>query len=129
MSREERELREDKAELAHRKREEFSAHARTFLNLFSKRRGRVSSSLSKRRMTDKAKADVEESEEAIDEFKKELGDLATEMADALAEVRMRWAETAAEISKIPVNPFKKDVDVTLFGLDPLLLTPDWGSNR
>lgn len=116
LAREEKELRDDEAELAHRKREELGAHAETLLGLFSKRRRSVSSSLTKRRLTAKAKADVEESEEAIAEFKQELEDLASEMADALAEVRERWADIAADTTEIPVTPFKKDIDLALFGV-------------
>jgi hypothetical protein len=116
LSREEAELREDEAELAHRKREELGTHAETLLSLFSKRRRSVSSSLSKRRMTEKAKADVEESVEAIADFKKELQDLAQEMETALDELKEHWAEIAADITEIPVTPYKKDIDLALFGV-------------
>lgn len=116
LSREEQELREDESDLAHRKREELGTHAETILSLFSKRRRSVSSSLTKRRMTDRAKADVKESEEAIEEFKEELEELETEMAQELADAKQRWADVAADTTEIPVNPFKKDVNVTHFGV-------------
>jgi small-conductance mechanosensitive channel len=116
LSREEQELREDEAELAHRKREELGTHAETLLSLFSRRRRSVSSSLSKRRMTSRAKADVEESQEAIAQFKEELEELAAEMEEALAEVKKRWADIAADTTEIPVTPYKKDIDATLFGV-------------
>jgi hypothetical protein len=116
LSREEQELREDEADLAHRKREEFGTHAETILSLFSKRRRSVSSSLSKRRMTSRAKADVEESVEAIAEFKEELEELETEMAQELADIKQRWADIAADSIEIPVNPYKKDVNVSLYGV-------------
>ncbi len=67
-------------------------------------------------MTERAKADVEESVEAIAEFKKELETLAKEMADALAEVKAHWAEIAASTIEIPVTPYKKDINVVLFGV-------------
>ena len=116
LVREERELREDEEEHSQRKREEGLSHAETVLSLFSSRRRSLSSSMSKRRMTAKAKADVEESIEAIAGMQKEIEELEAEEKEILAEISERWAEVAQDVSEIPVNPYKKDVDVTLFGV-------------
>ncbi len=116
MSREETELREDEADLAYRKKEELATHAGTFFSLFSKRRRSVSTSLSKRRMTEKAKLDVEESVEAIAEFKAELDEMAEDMKRDLADVEQKWADIAAETGEFNVAPYKKDIVVTLFGI-------------
>jgi hypothetical protein len=128
LTREERELRDDEAELSQRKQEEMATHAETFLGLFSKRKRSVSSSLTKRRMTEKARSDVDESLEAIEAFRKELDDLAKEMAAALDEVKQKWAGIAAETSEIKVTPLKKDVSAELFGVawmpHHLMQTPD-----
>ena len=63
LTREERELREDEAELSNRKLEEAGTHLENITGLFGGRRKatRLSSSLTKRRMTEQAKSDVEES--------------------------------------------------------------------
>ncbi len=128
LTREERELRDDEADLSQRKQEEMATHAETFLGLFSKRKRSVSSSLTKRRMTEKARSDVDESLEAIEAFRKELDDLAKEMAAALDEVKQKWAGIAAETSEIKVTPLKKDVSAELFGVawmpHHLMQTPD-----
>jgi hypothetical protein len=116
LDREERELREDEADLARRKQEEMATHAETFLSLFSRRRKSVSSSLTKRRMTDKAQEDVDESIEAIAEFKEELDDLAREMKEALQEVEDKWADIIADTSETAVTPYKKDINPELFGV-------------
>ncbi|RMH02163.1 MAG: ATP-binding protein [Chloroflexi bacterium] len=116
LKREERELKEDEEELAQRKREELGTHAETLLSLFGKRRRSISSSLSKRRLTAKAKADVEESLEVIAELQEELAQLEEELKTAIAEIENKWAEIAADVTEIPVTPYKKDVDVTLFGV-------------
>ncbi len=116
LAREERELREDKADLARRKQQEMATHAETFLSLFSRRKKSVSSSMSKRRMTSKAQEDVEESIEAIAEFKAELDELAHEMKDALQEVEDKWADIIADTSEISVTPYKKDINAELFGV-------------
>ena len=116
LTREERELREDEAELSQRKQEELATHAETFLSLFSRRKRSVSSSLSKRRMTSKAEEDVKESKEAIAEFQAHIEELTKEMSAALDEVKAKWDEIAADTSEITVTPYKKDVNLELFGV-------------
>lgn len=113
---EKRELEEDEADYAARKREEAGKHLETLLGFIGGRRKSVSSSLSKRRLTDKAKMEVEESEEAIVALEKELDDLEAERDRALADVRRKWDGIAAEVSQITVQPFKKDVVISHFGV-------------
>jgi hypothetical protein len=116
LTREERELREDETELSQRKLEEFGTHAETILSLFSGRRRRISTSLSKRRMTSNAKADVEESIEAIEDYKREIEDLSKEKEEKIADIRAKWAEIEGASSEIAVTPYKKDILVDLFGI-------------
>ena len=116
MEREERELEEDRDDLSQRKMEEWGTHAENVLSLFGGRRKRMSTSLSKRRMTQKAKADVEESLDAIEDYKEDLAEMEAELARELEEIKDRWGEIANEISEIPVKPFKKDVLIDLFGV-------------
>ena len=118
LDREERELEQDEAELSSRKMEELGKHADTLLSLFDKRRSssKISGSLSKRRMTSQAKADVQESKEVIADLTKQLSDLEAEKAQALQEVNDRWGDLVNEISEIPIVPLKKDVLVSLFGI-------------
>ncbi len=118
LSKEERELAEDKAEHSARKMEEMATHAENVLTLFggSRSRRRVSSSLTKRRLTEKAKADIEESVEAIAEFQRQLEELEDELAEELDELDDRWIEAASSIDELIKSPKKKDVYVDLFGV-------------
>ena len=116
IAREGRELKEDESELSQRKMEEWGTHAETVLGLFGKRKRSVSSSLSKRRMTSKAKADVEESLDAIEDYKRDLAGLEKEKVEAIEEVEEKWSEVADDIIEISVTPYKKDVLVDLFGV-------------
>lgn len=118
LTREQRELEQDEDELSSRKMEELGTHAETIFSLFGKRRSsrRISGSLSKRRMTSQAKADVTESKEVIAGLTKQINDLETEKTTALQEVNDRWAELVNQVSEIPVSPLKKDVLVSLFGI-------------
>ena len=116
LLREERELEEDKVEHSQRKLEEAGTHAENLLSLLAGRKKTMSTSLTKRRMTSKAKADVQESLEMIDQYKKELEGLVEERQEALDEVEEKWQDILEEITEIPVTPYKKDILMELYGI-------------
>jgi len=118
LSREERELRQDEAELAQRKMEAMGTHAENVLGLFvgSRSTRKLSSSLTKHRMTEQAKADVDESVEAIAQFKKQLAELDKERLRLAEEINNRWGNLVNQISEVTINPKKTDVFVNLFGV-------------
>ena len=118
LSREERELRQDEAELAQRKVEAMGTHAENVLGLFvgSRSTRKLSSSLTKHRMTEQAKADVDESIEAIAQFKQQLADLDKERLRLAEEINAKWGSVVNESTEITVNPKKTDVFVNLFGV-------------
>jgi hypothetical protein len=124
LSKEERELAQDQAELSARKMEEMATHAENVFGLFSgsRSRRRVSSSLTKRRLTAQAKADVEESVDAIAAFQQELEAMELQMAEALDDVNEQWEDVADEIEEITLKPLKKDVRLDLFAVAWL---PHW----
>jgi hypothetical protein len=118
LAREERELREDEAELSNRKIEEAGTHLENLTGLFGGRRkaSRLSSSLTKRRMTEQAKADVEESVDAIEQFKQQIAEAEKRRAETLAEINDRWGRVVNEITEVTIAPKKTDVFVKLFGV-------------
>jgi hypothetical protein len=124
IAREERELAEDEAELSGRKMEELATHAENVFGLFTGSRSsrRVSSSLTKRRMTSKAKADVAESMEEIEELRTELIEMTDELKTEMAEIEERWSEIANQIVESTLTAYKKDIREDLFGL---AWTPYW----
>jgi hypothetical protein len=115
---EERELAEDQAELSGRKMEELATHAENVLGLFSgsRSRRRVSSSLTKRRMTSKAKADVEASMDDIEALRAELVEMEQELKEEIEEIEERWANVATQIEESTLSAYKKDIREDLFGL-------------
>ncbi len=116
ISREERELEQDKGELRLRKQEESLTHAETLLGLFSRRRRSLSTSLSKRRQTQRAKADVQESEDSLREMEEEITRLEAEEETALLELRQKWIAIVDEVTEMPIKPYKKDVNTAVFGI-------------
>lgn len=118
LSREERELRQDETELAQRKMEAMGTHAENVLGVFlgSRSTRRLSSSLTKQRMTEQAKADVDESVEAIAQFKSQLAELDKERLRLAEEVNARWGGAVNQTQEVVVNPKKTDVYVNMFGV-------------
>ncbi len=116
LHREERELKEDETEFSQRKLEEIGTHAENILSLFSGRRRKVSTSLTKRRMTSQAKADVKESLETIEDYKKKIEELEADRQQEIQKLQENWEKAAQEVTNIPVTPYKKDILVKLFGI-------------
>lgn len=116
LEKEKRELEDDRDEHSRRKMEELGTHAENVLSLFGGRRRRVTTSLTKRRMTEKAKADVEESLEAIEDYEEEIEKVKTELEEEIKEINDRWGKIAGEVTDIPVKPYKKDIQIEYFGV-------------
>lgn len=117
LTREQRELKEDEMQLEHRKREEMGTHAENILGIFGAgRHHRMTTSLTKRRLTEQAKADVAASEEEIEELNRQIAALLEERQQTIDQITARWTDIANSASEIPVTPFKKDVAAELFGI-------------
>ncbi|MBN1231000.1 MAG: DUF87 domain-containing protein [Anaerolineales bacterium] len=116
LTREKRELQQDETELSQRRLEEMGTHLENVIGLLGKSKRRVSTSLTKRRMTQQAKADVDESIQAIDELEKDILELQNENKDKIDQLEEKWAKVVTDISHIENQAYKKDIFVTLFGL-------------
>jgi len=124
LRREERELYGDRIELDGRKREERLTIGESVLGLFTgRRRLRTFSEVSRRRrLTSQARADVEESEEVLDELDQEIDDIYREQEEALRDLAKRTAELSRQVEEVPIRPKKSNIDVMVFGL---LWVPTW----
>ena len=67
-------------------------------------------------MTEQAKADVEESQDAIDDFKTQLAELESQRQQIIAEIHDKWGKVVSSASEVTVVPKKSDVFITLFGV-------------
>jgi hypothetical protein len=124
MSREQRELDGDQADLDQRKMEEWGTHAENLLSMFGGRRRKLTTSLSKRRMTSQAKQDVEESLQAIKAFEKQIAEIQVEQDKALKEAEDQFAQMVNDVTDVTLNPLRKDILLEVFGLlwQPFFLT-------
>jgi len=116
IKKEERELAEDEAEFKSRKGEEYVKHAETLLGFLGGKRRSLSSSLTKRRMAEKVKTDIEESKQAIEDFQEQMSDLKEEMEELLDEVEAKHDALIEETREVPIAPKKSDVRVRMFGV-------------
>jgi flagellar motility protein MotE (MotC chaperone) len=116
LKKEMQELEEDKQELSHRRMEEAGKGLETIVGLFAGRRRSISTSLTKRRMTSQAKADVEESEQEIIEIEKDMKEMEEELKEELEEVNEHWEDAISEVTEEPVSPYKKNIFVEMFGV-------------
>ena len=116
LLKEEMALEKDKQTLSHRRIEEAGTGLQTVIGLLGKRKKSINSSLTKRRMTATAKANVEESEAMIERYKSELAELEAKMQQDIDEYRNSKQEKSVAIEEIFIKPLKKDVVVEFFGL-------------
>ncbi len=118
LKREERELDQDETKHSQRKMEEMGSAAESIFGLFTGKKSsrRVTSSLTKRRMTAEAKASVEELLEVIADLKKQIDDLEKERSQEIEGIGNRWSDVTSRIEEITVSPVKKNINVELFGI-------------
>jgi len=117
LAREEKELRDDEAELQNRKLESGANLLELGASIVGLgRKKSVSTQFTKQRLAQNAKADVEESVNAIAQFRKDIADLTRERDDMTAEINDRWGNLVNDISEVTINPKKTDIYVNIFGV-------------
>jgi len=116
IKRQEKEVESQEDEVAQRRTEELGTHGELVLSLLGGRKRSISSSLTKRRMTQQAKADLEEEKQELDAMEEQLLSLEADHKAALAAIQERWAQAANDQSEIPLAPLKKDIFMEAFGI-------------
>ena len=116
LRRELRELAEDEAELSRRKMEEMGGYLDTVIGLFGGRKRALTGALSKRRMTARAKEDVEESKAEVAQLEQEIQELLDELESEIGAIEDRWEAAAEAVEQLEVPPYKKDVALEYLGV-------------
>ena len=109
-------LEQEKTELNQRRMEEVGKGVENVLGLFTGRRRSISTSLTKRRMTSKAKSDVESAEQEIEDIQEDMKAMEADLKKELEAVKARWEEALGQVVEEPVSPYKKNIFIELFGL-------------
>ncbi len=120
LVKEQRELEEDKADYDSRKREELLSAGETLigiLGIFGKRkRTGLSAAARKRRMTSRAKEDIQESVAEIAAIEEEMNDLKAKLAGDAEDATDRWEDLIDDITTFAVKPRRTDVRADLVAL-------------
>jgi predicted nucleic acid-binding Zn-ribbon protein len=126
LAREERELAEDMAEHSSRKQDEMLSTGTSILGmLFGGRRSVstvVSSASRRRRATEKALADIQESEEEIDALNQKIAEVQQELERISEETSARWAAAVDQVEPYEIKPSKSHVSIYRTAL---AWTPHW----
>ena len=116
-TRKERELSAERKELADRRREQMYTTGEAVLSLL---RGRTTYTLSRtsrsRRYSRQTEEDLIESQEVIQDIDKEMDQLQDQLQTQLREINDKWAQIANDSQEYIVTPYKKDIQVELFGV-------------
>ena len=116
LERARRQLEMDEQEYNERKLEEFGTGVENFFGLFSKSRRRLSTSLTKHRLTEQAKGQMENSKQAVADLQDQITALEGDLQQVLQQVNEHWARLVDDVSEVPLTPQKKDVFLELFGV-------------
>ena len=117
LAREERELNQDQMEYENRRREETGNMLELGAGILGLgRKKTITSQFTKNRLSQQAKADVEESVDTIKQLKELIRELEQKRQQAVQAANERWAGVVNQISEIPIMPKKGDVYVEIFGV-------------
>jgi len=118
LRREERDLTEDEAEYEARKREELLSAGESILGFLGGRRSTRAISIQsrKRRLTQQARMDMEESEAVLNDLEEQIAHLEAELETAEAQETERWAAVIEAIEAIQIRPTRTNIHVERFGV-------------
>ncbi len=116
LTREENRLGSYKDQLGHRRMEEVGRGVENVLGLFTGSRRRVTTSLTSRRMTSQARANVDKSETEIKRLQRDIEELKAEHQADIVKVDHKWEDALDQVVEEPISAFKKDIFIEKFGL-------------
>ena len=116
IDRKKSEVDERKGVLDGRRLEELSTGGELIFSLFGGRKKSLSSSISKRRMTSKAKSDYDQEVQSLETMQKDYAALEKEYQNALKNLQDTWAEKVNNIVETPLAPAQKDIHLDFFGV-------------
>jgi len=122
LRKKEHELASDEADHQARKQEELLGAGETVLGMFMGRRRSLSTVASKRRMTRKAKLELEETMDELADVQEDIAELEAELKEATDEIIQRWEHAEDDLTTQELKPRRTDVDVQMIAVAWL---PSW----
>ncbi len=113
-----RSLSSDQEEVQARKREEYIGAGETVLGFFigRKRTTGVTTAARRRRMTEKAQNDVQETQGKLTDLRRDVDELEAELRDKVSEVTSKYDNVPNEVSTIEVRPNRSGIKIDLLGI-------------
>jgi hypothetical protein len=122
LRKKEHELAADEADHRSRKQEELLGAGETVAGMLLGRRRSLSRVTSKRRMTRKAKLELEETMDEIADAQEDVAELEAELKEAADEITQRWENATEDLTTEELKPRRTDVDVQMVAVAWL---PSW----
>ena len=108
------ERRED--EVDQRRAEQTGADVDFLTSIFTRRKRALTTPLSKRRMTSQARSNLKQAQKTLEALQAEWKDLQAQRQAAIQKLSMEWQQRAAQVTEVPVTPYRKDIFPELFGV-------------
>lgn len=126
LNKKEMELRAEKREIADRRKEELYTTGEALLSLWKGRTNYTLSRMSRAtRYRGQTKENIYESHQVIDDLERQMGEVEAEFETVLHATNDKWAQIATRVEEYTVAPFKKDIQLELFGIG---WVPHWYLN-
>jgi HAMP domain-containing protein len=124
LRKQKRALDADQEDYQARKREEMIGLGESVLGFFIGRRSTrtLSKAATRRRMTSRAKLEIEETQDEITELQEEITELEGELKEMADEITRKWADLLDDLSTEELAPRRTDINVRLVTLAWL---PSW----
>jgi chaperonin cofactor prefoldin len=117
LAKEERELQMDQDDLHNRNLETGISGVEAVAGMLGMgRKKSLSTSVSKYRLAQNAKANVQESIDVIDQCKKDIADLGRQRDEITSEINDRWGNIVNDNSEVSITPKKTDIYINIFGV-------------
>ena len=113
----EQELRAEKNELQDRSREQLFTAGEAALSLWKGRTNYTLSRISRAsRYKKQTKDDIQESYDFLDDIEKDIEQLEQQYQGELKLINDKWVKIAANVQEHIISPYKKDIQLELFGI-------------
>jgi hypothetical protein len=96
--------------------EQYTTGGAALIGMLTGRRRSISGTMSKVRMASAAKDRLNSEEETLKQLQEQLVELQKAKEEALQNVNSKWADVAAQVSEITINPAKSDIFSEVFGV-------------
>lgn len=99
-----------------RKAEQNATNLEYLTSVFTRRKPSRKTSEAKQRMARQAKGEYDEARKALEALRDQWKDLSAGRQEAIERAQAEWQHRAGQVTQLPVQPAKKDIFITQFGV-------------